>query len=419
MKLFSVILILTLSCLITVRAQFKNILLDGAGTYEPSVAINRDNAQNIIVSAAPDNIYYTINGGTTWDKTKLTTAFGVTAGMTLLADFKDRIYCVHQAITNGKSKIVIQESSNGGKTWSEGALISTDTGKYAVNPKIAVDRKGNLLVTWTAFDIYESNNPNCLTNVFMSRSSNGRKWSKPVRLSQTSGNCNNDANTIAGAMPAVMGEGDRAFAAWSNQQKIFFDRTFDGSTWLSNDLAVSNQVGGWRLDVPGTNNTSGMPVLICNNTRRTKMTGALYLLWADQRSGAGDTDIWFSRSLNFGDNWEQGNKVNDDASGKHQYLPAMALDSETGNIYVLYCDRRNGAGEATEVYLAYSTDNGSKFKNIKISESSFISEASVPSGNAIGIAVHQGIIVAAWTRHENSGARVVVSVIRQAELDAM
>jgi hypothetical protein len=44
-------------------------------------------------------------------------------------------------------------------------------------------------------------------------------------------------------MAAVMGGGQRAFAAWANQEKIFFDRAFDGGvTWLSNDLAIAEQL---------------------------------------------------------------------------------------------------------------------------------------------------------------------------------
>lgn len=414
----SVILILLIFGLSAAQAQFKNILLDAEGAYEPSVAVSRGNTQSIVVSAAPDNIYYTRNGGASWDKTNLTTAFGTTASMTLIANFKSSFYCVHQAVKNGKSKIVIQESSNGGKTWSEGALISTDTNKYAVNPRIAVDRKGNLLVTWTEFDSYGSDEQTCFSNAVLSRSSNGRKWSKPVQLSQTSGNCINDVNTVAGAMPAVMGEGERAFAVWSNQQKVFFDRAFDGGgTWLSNDLAVSNQAGGWKQEIPGTKKATAMPALICNNTRKTSMSGALYLIWADQQSEGKDTDIWFSRSLNFGDNWEQRHKVNDDSSAKHQYLPAMTLDAETGNLYVLSYDRRNSTDETTDVYLAYSTDNGAKFKNVKINEASFVSDASAPLGDFIGIAAHQGVVTAAWTRNENGKSSVWVSVFQLKDLE--
>jgi len=417
LKELSLILLVLISGFPAAEAQVKNILLDANGAYEPSVAVNRDNTQNIVVSAAPDNIYYTDNGGLSWEKTKLTSSFGTSASMTLLTDFKGKFYCVHQAIQNGRSKIVIQESGDGGQTWSEGALISIDTGRYSVYPRAAIDRRGNLFVTWTDFDSYGSDNANCLSRVMLSRSSNGRKWSKPTELSQTPGNCRNDDNTTMGAMPGVLGGGERAFAVWSYQEKIFFDRAFDGTTWLSNDLAITDQTGGWNLPITGVKTTNGLPVLLSNNTKKTNLTGALYVAWADQHHGDADTDIWFTRSLSYGDSWDQRAKVNDDKSGKHQYLPAMAFDSENGNIYLLFYDRRNSANESTEVYLAYSTDNGSKFKNVKISATPFVSDASLPLGNFMGIAAHNGVISCAWTRHENGKSSVHVSVLTQADLD--
>lgn len=408
-----------ISGFVAAEAQVKNILLDPNGAYEPSVAINRDKADNIVVSAAPDNIYHTNNGGLSWEKIKLTSAHGVIASMTLLSDFKGRFYCVHQAIKNGKSKIVIQESGNGGATWSENSVISTDTARYATIPRIAVDRRGNLFVTWTDFDIYENENPNCLSRILVSKSSNGRKWSKPMELSQTPGDCRNDKNTTVGAMPAVMGGGERAFAIWSNQEKIFFDRAFDATTWLANDLAINDQVGGWNLSIPGTKKANGMPTIQCNNTKKSNLSGALYTIWADKQRGENDSDIWFTRSLNFGDSWEQPSRINNDNSGKHQYLPAMAFDSETGNIYVLFYDRRNSQNEATEVYLAYSTDSGSNFKNIKISETSFISDATAPLGNFIGISAHGGVITSAWTRSEHGKSSVWISIAKQVDLEKM
>lgn len=406
-----------ISGFVAAEAQVKNILLDPNGAYEPSVAINRDKADNIVVSAAPDNIYHTNNGGLSWEKIKLNSEHGVIASMTLLSDFKGKFYCVHQAIKNGKSKIVIRESGNGGATWSEGSVISTDTVRYATTPRATVDRKGNLYVTWTDFDIYESENPNCLSRVLVSKSSNGRKWSKPIELSQTMGDCKNDDNTTAGAVPAVMGGGERAFAIWANQEKIFFDRAFDAATWLSNDIVLNNQPGGWSLHVPGAKEANGLPVLQCNSTKKTNLTGALYVVWADQKSGENNTDIWFTRSLNFGDNWEERYRINDDNTETHQYLPAFTFDSETGNLYALFYDRRNSKNESTEVYLAYSTDSGSNFKNVKISDTPFISDANVSFGNFISISAHAGVITPVWTRSENGKSSVWISVIHQEDLE--
>lgn len=402
----------------TAYSQFKNSLLIPEGAFEPSVAINKDNPQVIVVSASPNNIYYTANGGFSWEKHTLASPHGVSGNLVLLADFKGNFYCVHHSANNKKNQIVIQQSSDGGKTWSEGVLISTDTSRYAAYPRMAIDRKGNMFVTWTDFDIYGSDNENCLSRILLSRSSNGKKWSKPVELSQTPGNCKDDDRTPAGATPAVMGGGQRAFAAWSNQEKIFFDRAFDGGdTWLMNDLAIAEQIGGWRMDIPGVQGANGMPVLLCNNTRQTDLTGALLMVWADQLRGATDTDIWFTRSLNFGDNWVQPGRVNDDTPGKHQYLPNMTFDAATGHIYIIYYDRRNYLDESTDVYVAFSKDGGASFKNVRISEKPFVADASVAVGNFIGISAHEGVVAAAWTRTDNGKSSVWMSVIKQEELE--
>lgn len=404
----------------TAGAQFKNILLDPADAYEPSVAISRDDVQNIVASSAPNNIYYTRNGGLLWEKTTLTSIYGTPESISLLADFKGNFYCLLEVKKNGKSSIVIQLSTDGGKTWPREALVSSDSTKYAVNPKAAIDRTGNLYVTWTDFDIYESDNENCLSRILLSRSSNGKKWSKPLELSQTNGNCKNDDLTPAGAMAAVMGGGQRAFAAWANQEKIFFDRAFDGGvTWLSNDLAIAEQVGGWRMNIPGIQKANGVPMLLCNNTKKSDLTGALYMVWADQLRGEADTDIWFTRSLNFGDNWNQPGRINDDSLGKHQYLPFMTFDSQTGYIYIIYYDRRDHMDETTDVYVAYSKDGGASFRNVKISETSFVADAAVATGNYIGIAAYDGLITPVWTRTENGKSSVWISMIKQTDLESV
>lgn len=400
------------------EAQFKSILLDPAGAYEPSVAINRNNVQNIVASSAPDNIYYSNSGGLSWEKTKLVSALGTVSSITLLADFKGNFFSLLEVKKNGKSKIAIKGSTDGGKTWNKETLISSDSTRYAVNPKGAVDRSGNLFVTWTDFDVYESDAENCISRILLSRSSNGKKWSTPFELSQTQGNCKNDDLTPSGAMAAVMGGGQRAFAAWAIQEKIFFDRAFDGgSTWLTGDLPIAEQVGGWRMKIPGVQKANGVPTLLINNTKKSDLTGALYLVWADQLRGENDTDIWFTRSLNFGDNWNQPGRINDDSPGKHQYLPCMTFDSETGNIYILYYDRRNYINETTDVYLAYSKDGGASFKNVKISEAPFVADAEITIGNYIGIAAHNGVVTPVWTRTEDGKSSVYISMIKQEELE--
>ncbi|MFZ6012250.1 MAG: glycosyl hydrolase, partial [Bacteroidota bacterium] len=63
-------------------AQVKNIRLDEQGTdnpyiCEPSIAINPRDPKNIVAASVLNNIYYTKDGGLTWQKHKMTSSFGV------------------------------------------------------------------------------------------------------------------------------------------------------------------------------------------------------------------------------------------------------------------------------------------------------------------------------------------------------
>ena len=311
-------------------------------------------------------------------------------------------------------KILCHISSDGGKTWEAGAPIGINS-KDHYKPGATVDSKGNVWVAWTQFDKFGSEDENCQSNILLSSSSNGKKWSKPIQISQTPGNCQDDDNSAEGAMPAIGVDG-KAFVTWSNQNKIFLDRSFNGGgLWLTNDIAVGQQHGGWGMKVPGYDRCNGMPVLLINQSKGPAQ-GTLYLVWADQRNGENDTDIWFMRSTNFGDNWTSPMKLGDDKNKRHQYSPWMTVDQSTGYIYVVYFDRDNYEDNQTDVYLAYSTDSGSSFKNVKISETPFIPTDSTMTASYNSISAHKGVIVPIWTRIDGSKTSLWTSTIKQTDL---
>jgi hypothetical protein len=143
---------------------------------------------------------------------------------------------------------------------------------------------------------------------------------------------------------------------------------------------------------------------------------ALYIVWADQRNGENDTDIWFMRSTNGGDNWSSPQRINNDGKGKHQYLPWMSVDQATGNIYIVYYDRRSYDDEQTDVYIAFSVDGGASFRNVKISESPFKPTSSTFFGDYTNIASHKGIITPVWARMDNGKTSVWTAVIKHDDL---
>lgn len=417
---FTLILLLGVSHL---HAQFKNILLD-PGTAEnkpvdPGIAINPNNPKNLVAVSSLNNVYFSSNSGLSWKKSLIPSSFGIGGHPLLAADFKGNLYFFHLPDKHhDQNQIVVQESVNGGETWTDGVAIEGLGGsKDKRYPRARVDRKGNWYATWTQFDSYGSTYPGCQSMILLSTSSNGKKWSKPIQVSQTPGDCSNIKNSAIGASPAVTAGGERIFIAWANQEKIFFDRSFDGGKmWLSTDLPIAEQPGGPVFNIPGLKAANGMPLLLCDNTKKGNLSGALYIVWADQRNGEQDTDIWFARSTSYGDNWTISGRVNNDGPGKHQFLPSMAIDPTTGYIYIVYYDRRAYDDLRTDVYLAYSTDAGAVFKNVKISETPFTPSDEVSFGDYISISADHGIITPIWTRMDNGQTSIWTAVIKSEDL---
>jgi hypothetical protein len=409
-------------------AQFTNIKLDEQKdnndyVCEPSIAINPRNTNNIVAASVLNNVYYTIDGGKTWQKNKIESPYGVYGDPALITDQHGNFYYFHLSDpTGGKGdystekldRIVVQESDDGGLTWSAGESIGFNHPKDQDKAWPGIDPKGNLFVTWTQFDVYGNPDPNCHSNILLSQSRNGKKWSDPIQISQTPGNCVDDDNTAEGAVPAVSADG-KVFVAWANQGKIFLDRSYDGTRWLTNDIAVAEQRGGWDIKIPGHDRANGMPVLMVDNSK-SAFKGCIFLMWADQRNGENDTDVWFIRSNNYGDNWSSPMRVNNDKTKTHQYLPWMTVDQTTGYIYIVYYDRRNYDDLQTDVYLSYSTDSGMNFKNVKISETPFTPDDKSFFGDYTNIAAHKGIITPIWTRMDNGKTSVWTSVIKHEDL---
>lgn len=410
-------------------SQFKNIMLDEQAegvrfVCEPTIAINPRHPENIVAGSVLHNVYYTKDGGKSWKKQQLTSPFGVYGDPAIIADDKGNFYYFHLSDpTDGKGgydsekldRIVVQQSADGGETWTHGESIGLNPPKDQDKQWATTDSKGNVYVTWTQFDKYGDSDPACQSNILFSMSKNGKKWTEPVVISQLPGNCADNDSTAEGAVPAVTFDG-KAFIAWGNQGKIFLDRSFDGGErWLNNDIIVTEQEGGWDMNIPGHDRCNGMPVLMADNSKGN-FRGSLYIVWADQRKGEKDTDIWFTRSHNYGDNWSTPKRVNDDGPGKHQYLPWMAIDQATGYVYIVYYDRRNYDDEKTDVYLAYSSDGGANFKNVKISETPFKPQDDKFFGDYNNISAHKGVIAPVWTRMVDGKTSVWTTVIRQEDL---
>ena len=371
------------------------------GPCEPTIFINPKDSNHIIAGAILDRVYSSKDGGKTWVKSKLNSTYGVWGDPSLFIDQNGSAYYAHLSDPSGLNfahpsildRIVVQKSIDGGISWNNGSFAGDHHPKDQDKQWITGDPETNhLYLTWTEFDQYNSKNPKHHSRILFAKSTDqGESWSESIILSQFEGDCLDDDYTTEGAVP-VTGPNGEIYVAWSFDEKIYFDRSMDGgSTWLAKDIKVTNQPGGWTFDVPGINRTNGLPVTGVDRSNGAHR-GTVYINWSDQRNGTEDTDIWLSKSTDQGSTWSKPIRVNNDPPGKHNFLTWMSIDPISGNIYIVFYDRRAYDTNETDVYLAYSVDGGQTFTNKKISERSFTPQSSVFFGDYNNIHAYNGRI---------------------------
>lgn len=409
-----------------VPTAYPNVRIDIAssdnpyGPCEPSIAINPLNPDQLVAGAILDRVYYSSDGGQTWQKQQITSPYGVFGDPVILADYAGNFYYAHLSDpTGGKwrdaeilDRIVVQQSGDGGQTWNDGGYAGFHHPKDQDKQWLAVNPQNNhLYMSWTEFDAYGSSNPNDHSRILFAASTDaGKNWSPALSISQKEGDCRDDDQTTEGAVPAVGPQGE-IYVAWAHDEKIFFDRSLDGGkTWLDSDRLVATQPGGWTFDIPGISRCNGLPVT-ATDLSQGPHRGTIYVNWSDQRNGTNDTDIWLSYSSDGGETWSAPSRVNDDSPGRHQFLSWLTVDPTTGIVYIVYYDRRNYTDLQTDVYLAWSKDGGKTFENQRISEQPFAPNKAAFFGDYNHISAVNGKVRPIWTRADGTRLSVWTALI--------
>ncbi|HRY97870.1 MAG TPA: exo-alpha-sialidase [Bacteroidales bacterium] len=414
--LFTIVLLLT-SLLLQAQWPHPNILIGGPGyDNEPSIALDPDNPMHLVAGANLNNVYWSSDGGWTWSSSTLTSPYGVWGDPVIISGLNGRFYYFH--LSNPPSpgqwidRIVCQYADSIAGPWSAGTYMGLNLPKVQDKEWGIVDRSnGNIYVSWTQFDEYDSYNPLDSSVILFSRSlDQGLSWSNPVRLSKQAGDCVDSDNTTEGAVPAV-GPNGEVYVAWSGPAGIRFDRSTNGGiSWLENDILVADHIGGWDQSVPGIYRCNGMPITLCD-TGSSAFHGSIYVCWGDERAGAGDLDVWVSRSSDQGNTWSSPVRVNQDSPGKMQFFPWMAVDPVTGHLWVVFYDRRNHSNTQTDVYLARSTDGGLTWTDFRISENPFLPNSNVFFGDYTHIVAYNDVVRPIWTRMDNGNNSVYTAMI--------
>jgi hypothetical protein len=404
---------------VTVFSQFPNIMINNNfSPNEPSIFIDPTNTNRMVAGSNLDLFYYSEDGGYTWTTQKLTSSsYGVWGDPCVIIDTAGHIYFFHLSNPSGGNwidRIVCQKSENNGQTWTDGTYMGLDGTKAQDKEWAVVDRTNNYIyVTWTQFDEYGSSNPLDSSIIRFSKSTDGGlTWSEAQRINKIAGDCIDKDETVEGAVPTV-GPNGEIYVAWSGPAGIRFNRSLDeGDTWLYEEIFVSDQPGGWDINIPGIMRSNGLPVTCCDISGGAHH-GTIYINWTDQRNGTHDTDVWLSKSTNGGDTWSPPTRVNDDLPGKHQFFSWMTVDQITGYLWFVFYDRRNDTLDvnSTEVFMAVSKDGGLTFENHLISESPFVPTHTIFFGDYTNIAAHNNIVRPIWVRMHNNARSILTAIV--------
>jgi hypothetical protein len=400
-------------------AQYPNIRLSRPGTRpnEVTIAINPTDPLQISAGSNLRYTYRSTDGGYTWTQGELPP--GTWGDPSVVFDASGTLYYAHLANlpqAEFADRLIVHRSTDGGLTWYDSTEAGYNPpGRLQDKEWISCDMtqspyRNALYMAWTQFDRYDSADPSDSSRILFTRSvDGGGTWSEAVRISERAGDCLDNDNTVEGAVPAIGPDGE-IYLSWSGPLGIMFDRSTDGGVTFGEDRFVTDQPGGWAFDVPGIFRCNGFPVTVCDISS-SPHRGTIYIAWSDQRNGLDNTDVYLTKSTDGGTTWTPPGKINDDLTVSHQFFHWMTIDQATGTLYVVFYHRRGTAGNATDVYMARSTDGGETFHNFKVSESSFTPWEDTFFGDYNNIAAFDGRVYPIWTRMDGGNLSVWVAIV--------
>jgi hypothetical protein len=378
----------------------------------PSIAINPANPQQIAVAFGSSvTVDYSTDGGEHWALAEGTAVANYRGAGDISITYDRRghaILCFIAFDAAGswrywghnpkRNSIQIRRSLDGGKTWEPNTIpvIEHSDGPgipFEDKPYIVADNQakspyaGNLYIGWTEDRTADS-------IILFSRSTDGGlTWSAPLRISDRAGTPRDDEGTVQGFSGVVDPDG-ALHAIWSDRGHIVYTVSRDGGKTFSRNRFVA-EAGPSNFMVFNANHANGYPQI---DMAPGKNGGPprLYAAWNDYRNG--DVDIFCAASMNAGLTWGPPVRVNSDPlhNGADQLFQWLAVDSISGDVYVVFYDRRRDpANRVVDVVLARSTDGARTFRNYVLSEHSFD-----PLDNEIGeytaLAALGGRVYAGW-----------------------
>ena len=359
---------------------------------------------SIAVHPLDASTLFCANNSTDWDGTQINTIFGTEVGWSLdggltwtsqnegpggvgnngdpaaAIDRSGKFYVGYISSAGGQG---VSYSTDTGATWTHvtiapgppGIFDLLDKNHFAVDNIATSSFVGQAYSAWTEFIAGGANDKDI---VFSRSLDGGATWSAGLNISNgvAAGSHNQGVNLQVGPNGEV-------YAVWAiydsfpaDENAIGFNHSVTGgASWTGETRIISNIRGHRITALPNTgirtNSFPSMAVDVSGGPRN----GSIYVVWTNvgvPGVNTGNADIYLIRSTDQGATWSTPVRVNNDSTTNAQWFPWVTCDPHTGELYVIFYDRRDDPGDTlTTTYVAHSADGGSTWTNLRVGDVQF------------------------------------------------
>ncbi|TSA23478.1 MAG: T9SS C-terminal target domain-containing protein [Bacteroidetes bacterium] len=263
------------------------------------------------------------------------------------------------------------------------------------------------------------------SSIRVSRSiTNGTTWEPRITISQgtNAGSHNQGINFKTGPDGEV-------YATWAvydgwpaDEKAIGFARSLDGGiSWEPGFRAFNNIRGIRNSGVTQNQRVNSFPSMACDISN-SSYRGTIYIVWPNKgvpgiNNGSG-CDVYMIKSTDQGTTWSAPKRINQDPAGlgKQHYFPWITCDQANGQLSMVFYDNRNVPNNQCEAWMAWSSDGGDTWEEMKVSDVSWTPSpipgmASGYFGDYLGIAAYDEMVYPCWTDNRIGYAMTYVSPI--------
>ncbi len=384
--------------LVSGPSPFASCTVGGPGTVyvnaevEPRVAVNPTDSRNIVGVFQQDRwsnggahglvASVSHDGGTTWGENfaHFSTCSGGTAGNGGNYDrasdpwvsfapngdvYQISLSASADLVTSG---ILVSKSTNGGDTWSEPTTLIRDSSVFNFNDKESITgdptNASNVYAVWDRSRFPSDNADfNALHSfafrgdIYFTRTTNGgTSWEAPRNLFARNSNQFAIGNQIVvlpnGTLVDVFNLGKGSGIQPSDQYFEAVIRSTDKGLAWSDPIIISKD-----MSVAVTDPDTGAPVRTgagLPDIAVDRNTGTLYVVWADGRFSNGThDDVVLSRSADGGLSWSAPIKVNQTPNNAAAFTPSVfvAANSTVGVAHYDFRNNTPAAGVPSDYWL--------------------------------------------------------------------